>query len=184
MIIQQGVLADYSREMRGTYVGAVPHTLFTALVWFISAYWADAFSQSQAIVMFIVGGTFTFPGGELIRKIMRVPTVLSKDNTLPQLFMLLAFTIPLSYPLIYLLCRNNINLFFPSFTILVGAHYLPFVYGYRMKSFALLSVILVGLGTFISIQYPNSFSVAGYTTGAVLFLFAALHLLLIKKQLI
>jgi len=184
MMIQERILSDYSREMRDTYLGAVPHTLFTALVWLISAYWADAFSPSQAMVLFIAGGTFTFPGGELIRKIMSTPTTLSKENTLPHLFMLLAFTIPLSYPLIYLVCRSNMNLFFPSFTILVGAHYLPFVFGYKMKSFALLSVVLVGLGTFVSVEYPNSFSLAGYATGSILLFFAALHFLLIKKQLI
>lgn len=183
MMIQESVLADFSREMRDTYLGAVPHTLFTGLVWLISAYWGDAFSQSQAIVIFIVGGTVTFPGGELIRKIMSAPNTLSKDNTLPQLFMLLAFTIPLCYPLIYLVCRNQVSLFFPSFTILVGAHYLPFVFGYKMKSFALLSMILVGLGTFVSIQYSNSFSLAGYLTGIVLLLFAVLHFLLIKNKL-
>lgn len=182
MVTNTYILPDFSREMRDTYLGAVPHTLFTALVWLTSACWADSVSKTQAIVVFIVGGTCIFPGGEVIRKIMRVPTTLSKENSLPQMFTLLAFTIPLSYPLIYLVCLHDINLFFPAFTILIGAHYLPFVFGYRMKSFALMSVLLVALGTFISIKYTSSFSLAGYTTGIVLLMFAAIHFILIKKQ--
>lgn len=178
----QDILKDYSREMRETYLGAVPHTLFTGLVWLASAFWAASVSQTQAMVIFIIGGSFTFPGGELIRKMMRIPTSLSKGNALPQMFMLLAFTIPLSYPLIYLVCRGNINLFFAGFTILIGAHYLPFVFGYRMKSFALLSILLVASGTIISLKYPAAFSLSGFVTGALLIVFASIHFILIKNN--
>jgi hypothetical protein len=184
MTAEKHMLSDYSKELRDYYLGASPHTLFTGLVWLASAWWAESYSKTQAIGLFIIVGTFTYPAGELIRKMMRVSTNLSKENRLPQMFMLLAFTIPLSYPLIYLVCRENINLFFPAFTILIGAHYLPFVFGYKMKSFAILSILLVGLGTVISLKYPSAFSLSGYLTGSVLVAFAALHFTLIKKQLV
>jgi hypothetical protein len=107
---------DFSAQIRKTYLGAVPHTIFTSLVWLTAALLAEQFSKGQAIVFFIIAGSFVFPGGELLRKLMKAPNVVAKENKLPQFFMLLAFTIPLSYPLIYLVCKGNINYFFPAFT--------------------------------------------------------------------
>lgn len=174
----------FSEEMRTTYLGAFPHTLFTAFIWLVAGTMGVYTTKSQAIIFFLVAGMFIFPGGELIRKFMRVPSTLSKDNKFPQLFTLLAFTIPISYPLIYLICKNEINLFFSSFTILVGAHYLPFVFGYKMPTFGLLSLLLVSVGTAFSIFYPDQFSVPAFITGGILLVFGFLHFLLIKKNLL
>jgi hypothetical protein len=174
--------ADFSKELRETYLGAFPHTVFTALVWIGSGIWGQFVSKPEAVLIFIVAGTFIFPGGELIRKIMKTPDVLSRENKLPQLFMLMAFTIPLSYPLIYLISKNNINLFFSSFTILVGAHYLPFIYGYRMFTFGIVSVLMVALGTFFSLKYPSEFTLPAFVTGAILLILAFTNYYLIKKQ--
>jgi hypothetical protein len=175
---------DFSGELRQTYLGAVPHTLCTAIVWISCGLWGYYVSKYEAMIIFIVAGTFIFPGGELIRKIMRAPNVLSKENRLPQLFTLMAFTIPLSYPLVYLIVKNNINLFFSSFTILIGAHYLPFIYGYRMYTFGLLASLLVTLGTYFSVQHPNEFSLPALIAGAILLTFAIIHYFMIKKQTI
>lgn len=173
---------DFSTELRRTYWGAVPHTIFTAAVWIIASGLSFYSSKGQAIMFFIVAGSFTFPGGELIRKFMSTPNLISKENKLPQFFMLLAFTVPASYPLIYFACKANINYFFPAFTVLIGAHYLPFVYGYQMTSFSLLSIALVAQGTFIGYYYPESFALSGFCTGTTLLLFAALHYVMIKKE--
>jgi hypothetical protein len=177
-------ITNHADEMRLTYWGAVPHTLFTALIWISAGLVGDYFSTSAAILFFIVGGTFIFAGGELLRKLMKTPQLITKENRLPQFFTLLAFTVPLSYPLIYLAIRNNIDHFFPAFMILIGAHYLPFVFGYRMITFGILAVILVALGTFISLVYPLSFSIPAYITGGILLVFAALHYYHVKKEIL
>jgi hypothetical protein len=54
------------------------------------------------------------------------------------------FSIPMSYPLIDMAMANNNNLFFSAFSILVGAHYLPFIYGYGKVTFGVLGVALGG----------------------------------------
>jgi hypothetical protein len=173
---------DYSAELRKTYMGAFPHTLFTALVWIVSGVLGYFISKPQAIILFILAGTFVFPSGELIRKMMGVPNVLSKENKLPQLFTLLAITIPLSYPLIYLIIQNNINLFFSSFSILIGAHYLPFIYGYRMRSFGILTILLVLAGTYFALLLSDQFALPAIVTGTILLVFALIHYKIINKQ--
>jgi hypothetical protein len=174
---------QHAHQMRVTFAGAVPHTLFTALIWIVAGCLAVISTPLKAILFFIIGGTFTFPGGELIRKSLGTRNVLSTDNRLPLFFTLLAFTIPLSYPLIYFICKANVNLFFPAFTILIGAHYLPFVYGYQMKSFALLSILLVGSGTITGLYFNNSFAMQAFLTGSALLVFAFIHFIQIKREL-
>jgi hypothetical protein len=173
---------DHIYQMRITYLAAVPHTLFTALVWLASGIINQLISQKAAIITFIVGGSFIFLGGELLKKLFHAPNLVSADNQLPKFFTLLAFTVPLSYPLIYLICISNLNLFYPAFMILIGAHYLPFVYGYGMKTFAVLSLLLVMLGTWFSLFNPVPFSTPAFATALILVAFAILHYFLIKNQ--
>lgn len=173
---------DFSTEMRKTYLSAVPHTLYTALVWLTAGLLGDLVSKPIAIVFFLVGCTFIFPMGELLRKIFRAPNLISDKNKLPQLFTQLAFTIPLSYPLIYLACRVDIHFFFPSFCVLIGAHYLPFVYGYGKKTFAILGALLVTTGSLGIFFFNESFSLAAYITTLLLIAFAALHYYQLKNE--
>ena len=175
---------NHAFEMRQTYLGATPHTLFTAIIWATAGLLGDFVSKSYAIVFFIVGGTFIFAGGELLRKLMRAPKAVTPGNRLPQFFTLLAFTVPLSYPLIYLITRSNIDHFFASFMVLIGAHYLPFVYGYGMKTFGVLSVLLVGLGTYFGMFSVVSFSKPAYFTAGLLLIFAAIHYHHVKKEIV
>lgn len=183
MLTPTSTFPDYVTEIRQTYLAAVPHTLFTAFIWLKAGIIGDYGLYSSAIIFFIVGGTFIFIGGELLRKLMKAPQRISKENRLPQFFTLLAFTVPLSYPLIYLVTKNNPANFFPAFMILIGAHYLPFVFGYGLKTFGALSILLVGLGTYFGMFFPSSFSFPAYVTATLMLVFAGIHYYRVKKEL-
>lgn len=175
-------MKEVTTEIRRTYWGAAPHTLYTALVWMAAGGLATKGQTTLSIVVFLVGGTLTFPAGELIRRLWLTSPPLSVGNTLPALFMWMAFTIPASYPLIYLACKDNIQVFYPAFTILIGAHYLPFSYGYGMRSFLILSLILVGEGTAFALFIPHTMGFPALVTGFTLLLLSAFHFYLIKKE--
>lgn len=53
-------------------------------------------------------------------------------NPLGPLGMQVAFIIPCSYPVIGAAVLHNVNWFYPAFMVIVGAHYLPFVFLYGM----------------------------------------------------
>ena len=86
--------------------------------------------------------------------------------------MQIAFVIPLCYPLIAAATIHNTNWFYPAFLVVVGAHYLPFIFLYGMWQFGILAVLLVGLGTAIGIYFPENFSLGGWS-GAVIYLLSA-----------
>ncbi|RIV21596.1 hypothetical protein DYU11_19545 [Fibrisoma montanum] len=174
---------DPHKEFRQTYLGAAPHTFVIGLIWVLSGLVSDNQSRTSGIVFIIVGGMFIFPLGELIRRfVLKAPTRLSPDNKLPLLFTLLAFTIPLSYPVVYMASKGNINWFFPSLAVLVGAHYLPFYWGYRMVTFLVLAVLIVAIGTVCALYASDSFSISAYLTGGSMLLFAVVNFVLVKNE--
>lgn len=173
---------DYVTQLRRTYLGAAPHTFYIAFVWLMGGLVGEHVSKGQGILFFIVASSFTFPAGEMIRRIMGVPNLMSKENNLGKMFMLSAFGIPLCYPIIYLVCKGNINYFFPAFSILVGVHYLIFIYGYGMITFGILSILLVVQGTATAVFYSDQFAMSAYLTSITLFIFGILHLVQVKKE--
>jgi hypothetical protein len=56
--------------------------------------------------------------------------------------------------------------------ILLGPHYLPFVFLYGMRMFAVLAAFLLGGGVIIVMYLLSSFSVGAWYTGTVLLIFA------------
>ena len=56
--------------------------------------------------------------------------------------------------------------------IIVGAHYLPFVFLYGMNTFAALAAALTGAGFAIGMIAPDKVAMGGWVGGAILFAFA------------
>jgi hypothetical protein len=77
-------------------------------------------------------------------------------------------------PLLLPVGLYRLNWFYPAMMILVGAHYLPFVFLYGMRLFAALAAVLVGGGTLIAMYFSDSFSIGAWYTGTILLVFAEL----------
>jgi hypothetical protein len=91
-----------------------------------------------------------------------------------QLGMQVAFIAPLSLPLIGAAALYNINWFYPAFMLILGTHYLPFIFLYGMWEFAVLSATLIGGGVAAGMLLPDTFVTGGWFTAVVLLLFAVL----------
>lgn len=62
-------------------------------------------------------------------------------------------------------------------------YYLPFIYGYGMKTFGILSALLVIQGTLSFYLFPGMFSLSAFVTGGILILFALIHYRQVKKEI-
>lgn len=175
---------DLHKEFRLTYLGAAPHSITVGLLWVISGIISNYTSVTFTILFFFFAAGLNFPIGEFFRKLLKTPNFLSTENHLPKLFSSLSLTIPLSIPLVYMACQYNINWFFPAFAVIVGAHYLPFIWAYKLPSFGVLGILIVVSGSFIAYFIPESFDLAAYTTGGLIILFGVIHFLLVKKEII
>lgn len=88
------------------------------------------------------------------------------------LAMQVAFTLPLTFPLIFAATVHHRYWFYPAFMIAVGAHYLPFIFLYGMWQFGALTAVLAGAGVAIGMYPPTAFSLGGWFTAATLLVFA------------
>ncbi|MGB8260485.1 MAG: hypothetical protein WCE75_09045 [Terracidiphilus sp.] len=162
------------KEIRKVYLGGFAGQLVSGSIWLLSAAAATWYSQTSAILVLVVGGAFIFPLTQLVLRLMGGPASLPKGHPLNALATQIAFTLPMTFPLIYAATAHHLYWFYPAFMIAVGAHYLPFTFLYGMRQFAVLSVLLVAGGVAIGVYLPAFFSLGGWVTACVLLVFAFL----------
>ncbi|MGD8331798.1 MAG: hypothetical protein PVJ49_20365 [Acidobacteriota bacterium] len=160
------------REMRARFVGGFYGQLVSAALWLASAALATWASPRAAITTLVIGGFFIFLVTELLVRTLERKPPLAADNTLRELGMQVAFVLPLSMPLLLPVARYRLELFYPAMMILLGAHYVPFVFLYGMRMFGALAAALLGGGMVIGLYFPDRFSTGAWYSAAVLLVFA------------
>ncbi len=163
---------DAQREVRTRYVGGFYGQLVSGVLWLLSAGLAVWMGERAAIATVVIGGFFIFPLTELLVRLAGNEVSLSADNSLRDLGMQVAFVLPLSMPLLIGVGLYRLTWFYPGLMILLGAHYLPFVFLYGMRMFWALGSVLVGAGLLIAMYWSTSFSIGAWFTGLVLLVFA------------
>lgn len=161
-------------EMRSVFSGGSIGQAVSGLLWLISAALGTLVSARFGVIALVIGGMFIYPLTQLALRLLGRPSSAGKENALNQLAMQVAFTIPLTIPVIAGATYRNINWFYPAFLIVVGAHYLPFVTLYGMWQYYVLAAVLIGGGVLIAMILPATFSAGGWFGAIVLLLFALL----------
>jgi hypothetical protein len=159
---------DVQRVFRGGFAGQ----LVSSAIWFLSAAAATWFTHRSAILILFVGGCFIFPLTQLLLRSMGGPYSLPKGHPFNALAMQIAFTLPANFPLIIAATLYHHFWFYPAFMIALGAHYLPFIFLYRMWQFGVLAAALIGSGVVIGMYFPTIFALGGWLTAAMLLIFA------------
>jgi hypothetical protein len=165
-------VAAAQQEVRSVYVNGAVGQAVSGAIWLVSAGLGTVVSVQTGILSLAVGGVFIFPLTQLALRIGRRPTSLSSENPLDGLAMQVAFIVPLLIPLIGAATLHNVNWFYPAFMLVVGVHYLPFVFLYGMWVYAVLAAVLIGGGVMIGWTMPNSFAVGGWVAAVALLVFS------------
>ena len=175
-------IADAQREMRTRFVGGFYGQLVSGVLWLISASLATWSTPRAAIATLVVGGFFIFPATEFLLRFGGGKGPLTAPNSLRYLGMQVAFVLPFSMPLLVAVGLYRLNWFYPGMMVLLGAHYLPFVFLYGMRMFAALSAIIVGGGLIIAMYFSSSFSVGAWYTGVTLVVFAGIGRAVVRRD--
>jgi hypothetical protein len=163
---QQGMQATFLRGSVGQAVSGG--------IWLVSAALATWGNQRAAIVFLVLAGSAIYPLTQLGLRLLGRPAGLPKGHPLNALAMEIAFIVPFCLPLIGAAALYNVNWFYPAFMLVVGVHYMPFIFLYGMWEFGVLAALLIGGGVAIGMLLPHSFSVGGWVGAAALLAFAAL----------
>jgi len=173
---------DDHEEMRISYLGGFSILFIEAIFWILAGILGNLISVKIGIFVIIIGGTFFYPLGLLAQYLLKRPKI-REDNSLKLLFTQIGLMIPFSFPLIFMITKENVNFFFPALTIIVGIHYIPFVYAYSMKLYWILAILLILGGTYFGFMNPDNFHFCALYTGIILFLFAFFFRYLVAKEI-
>ena len=165
-------IRDAQREVRTVFLGGSAGQAVSSVLWLISAAAATWGSPRRGIVILALGGVCIFPVTQAVLRLMGGRAALSQDNPMGQLAMQIAFTVPLNLLVVAGAALYRLNWFYPACMIVVGSHYLPFVFLYGMWQFWILGGVLIAGGVVIGLYLPASFSLGGWVTGVILLLFA------------
>jgi hypothetical protein len=174
---------DAQREVRTVFVGGFWGQLVSSVLWLASAALGTWATPRAAITELVVCGFFIFPLTQLLLRLSGGPASLTKENPLGSLAMQIAFTLPISMLLLVPVTQFHLNLFYPAFMIILGAHYLPFAFLYGMRIFLPLAAILIGGGVTIALCLPGTFSLGGWVAGLAMFAFAWIGRAAIRNEL-
>jgi hypothetical protein len=167
-------ISTAQQEMRSVFLGGSVGQAVSGLIWLASAALATWIKDQYGIIVLVLGGIFIFPLTQLALKLVGQRASLSRANPLNRLAMQVAFIVPLTLPVIYAAARYNLSWFYPAFMIVVGTHYMPFIFLYGMWQYAVLAAALIGGGVAIGLLFPASFVPGGWFTAAALLIFALL----------
>ena len=125
----------------------------------------------EGIISLVVGGMLIYPLTQLVLRLLGGPWALSRGNPLRALAMQVAFIVPLTLPVVGGAALHNVNWFYPGCMIVVGAHYLPFMFLYGMWQYGVLAAALMAGGMLLGLMAPHEFALGGWLAGAAMLLF-------------
>ncbi len=163
--------------------GGAVYLMVEAVLWLLSAMFGLLGQVPLAIVILMIGGMFIHPIALGVSRLLKLPK-LDDGNDLPILNTWLALMIPLSLPLVFMaVAGGRTHLFYPAFAVIIGIHWLPFTYVYRMRSFAVFAGVFVATGIVFAFILPQPFAVSGFVVGGELLIFAIVNHLLVRREL-
>jgi hypothetical protein len=165
-------IINAQRDVRETFMGGFAGQLVSAMVWGASGAACTWHSFRLGELVLILGGFFIFPLTQLVLRSMGHAYALPKGHPMNALAVQVAFTLPLTLPLVIGIAALRPVWFYPAFMIVLGAHYLPFIFLYGMWQFGVLSAMLIGSGVAIAMYVPTPVSLGAWITTALLFAFA------------
>jgi hypothetical protein len=165
-------IINAQRDVRETFMGGFAGQLVSAVLWGASAAACTWHSLRLGELVLILGGFFIFPLTQLLLRGMGHAYALPKGHPMNALGIQVAFTLPLTLPLVIAIAALHPAWFYPAFMIVLGAHYLPFIFMYGMWQFGVLSATLIASGVAIAMYLPTPVSFGAWLTAALLFAFA------------
>jgi hypothetical protein len=165
-------IREAQRDVQATFLRGTVGQTVSGLIWLVSAALGTWVSERSAILVLVLVGALVFPLTQLALRLLGRPAGLPKGHPMNALAMQAAFILPLTLPVIGAAAMANINWFYPAFMLVLGTHYLPFMFLYGMWEFGILAALLIGGGVAIGMTFPDNFTTGGWLTGIVLLAFA------------
>ncbi|MFP4310793.1 MAG: DUF7010 family protein [Nitriliruptoraceae bacterium] len=167
-------IAEAQEDVRTVYDGGFHGQLISGVLWLAAAAVATWGSAAAAMATRLLGDTLIFPATTLALRVSGGPSSLPAGHPMRSLATPVAFTVPLGLVVAVATAGYRDEWFFPASMVIVGAHYLPFVFLYGMPLFAVLAAALSSGGVALALWIPAGPAAGGWAAGATLVVFAFL----------
>jgi len=158
-------------DVQNTFLRGSVGQAVSGIIWLASAALGTWLSERYAILTLVLAGMFIFPLTQLTLRLFGHSGGLPKGHPMNALAMQVAFIVPLGLPIIGAASLYNVNWFYPAFMLIVGLHYMPFIFLHGMWEFGVLAALLIGGGVAIGMLLPDTFITGGWFTTIVLLTF-------------
>jgi hypothetical protein len=175
-------IKEAQREMRSAFLGGFVGQLIAGIIWAVSAAVSTWGTPRLGMAVLFLVSMLLFPLTQFTLKLMGRPATLSRENTLNQLGMQIAFTVPIGFILVGAVTLYRENWFYPASMVVVGAHYLPFIFLYGMPRFGILAGLLIICGAGIGLFGADTFTLGGWISAVILIIFAFIGRGVILKE--
>jgi hypothetical protein len=175
-------VADAQREVRTVFLGGSVGQLVSGAIWLLSASLSTWVGIREGIIALVVGGMFIYPLTQFVLRLLGSPGALGRDNPLRQLAVQVAFIVPLTLPVVGGAALHHVNWFYPGCMIIVGAHYMPFMFLYGMWQYGVLAAALLAGGLLLGLMAPDVFALGGWLAGAAILLFGGVAWRIARRE--
>lgn len=165
-------IGEGQREMRSAFLGGFAGQLMAGIIWAASAAGSTWIGPAYGMATLFFGCMLLFPLTQVLLRALGRPARVSAGNSLYALGRQIAFTVPINFLLVGAATLYRQNWFFPAALIVVGTHYLPFMFLYGMREFGFLAALLIGGGVTLGLFLPAPFSAGAWLGAACLMAFA------------
>src|ERR1035438_2389541 len=121
-------ITQAQKDVRETFLGGFAGQLVSAVLWGTSAAACTWHSLKLGEIILVLGGFLIFPVTQLLLRSLGHFYALPKGHPMNALAIQIAFTLPLTLPVVIGIAALRPAWFYPAFMIALGAHYLPFVF--------------------------------------------------------
>lgn len=168
-------ITQAQKDIRLAFQGGFAGQLVSGLIWLTSAAAATWGSPRLGIAILLGLGFFVFPITQAVLKLLGQAGALPAGHPMNQLATQIAFTAPLNIPVVLGATLYRESWFYPAFLIIIGTHYLPFVFLYGQRLFAVLAGLMWATGVMLALYGPRDFfSLGGWLGGLLLLIFAVI----------
>ena len=149
------------------------------LIWMLSSY-IGKFDIQLSILAMLLGISLFKPALYIITRFLGVRKI-HKDESLVHLTKIITIGILFGMIVGFFPFVENINYFFPTFTLIFGLIFACIAYTNRLTNFGILAAILISGSLYLGYAYENEFTYAGFFSGFVLMGFGLLNLIAGKR---
>ncbi|MBX9853689.1 MAG: hypothetical protein K2X86_18245 [Cytophagaceae bacterium] len=153
--------------------------LTLGLIWLLSAY-VGTFEAQLSILILLLGVTLFKPMLFLVSKTLGANKI-HKDESLKLLSKSIIIGILFGLIVGFFPFVENINLFFPAFTVIFGIIFGAIWYAAGLRVYGFISLILIVGGIYIGYYFPDDFTRAGYYSAFIMAGFGLLSGIFGKK---